>query len=94
MIKDVFLARALNQQQRVLVESQQLAAAAPEYVNAWTKLAESIYRNSRQDPAFEAVLKKSGVEIRSDSGPAPAATAPAPATAPMPSVPPKAPGTP
>jgi hypothetical protein len=98
MIKQIFLSRELNQAQRVLIDSQQLAASAPEYENAWQQLAKHIYLASRQDPTLAAVLKTAAVEVRtkpSDNSGAPSTTSTsAPATGPMPSVPAKAPGTP
>jgi hypothetical protein len=97
MMKNVFIAHAFNREQRVLVQSEQMAAAAPEYETAWKTLAMHIYEKSRSDPTLADVLKNAAVQVRSEASPTPdagATPAPVPPTAPMPSVPPKAPATP
>jgi hypothetical protein len=63
MVKQIFLSRALNQEQGILIGSQEAASTGPTYETAWQKLALSIYESSRQDPTFAAVLKESDVEI-------------------------------
>src|ERR1017187_6839978 len=83
LIKQIFLGRALDQEQRLLVDSQETASTATGYENAWRQLAIHIYQAGRQDPALAGVLKNANVEIH----PSPAAGAgAAPAT--TPSVPP------
>jgi hypothetical protein len=83
LIKQIFLNRDFNQEQRVLVESQQTASTGPAYENAWKQLALHIYQGSRQDPALAEVLKKENVEIHpnpaagADSAPATTPSAPA-----------------
>jgi hypothetical protein len=104
MLQEVRLIRSLNQVQSMLVDSQQLAASAPEYQNAWQTLAKNIYLASHQDPnhpdmVLMAVLKDTDVAITTQppGPPAPgktSTTTPAPATEPAPSVPPKAPVSP
>jgi hypothetical protein len=64
MIKQIFLSRALNQEQSILIGSEETASTAQTYETAWQKLAMAIFQSSQHDPAFAAVLKESGVEIR------------------------------
>src|SRR5258708_27642968 len=44
MIKQIFLSRALNQEQSVLIGSEETAASAQTYETAWQKLAMSIFQ--------------------------------------------------
>ena len=95
MMKNVFIARAFNREQRQLVQDTQMADAAPQYETAWKTLAMHIYEKSKTDPALAIVLKNADVQVRSDEPPAPdASTTPSPSTTAMPSVPAKAPSTP
>ena len=63
MVKQIFLSRDLNHEQRILIDCQDTASTATTYQTAWQKLAMAIFEASRQDPEFAAVLKNSGVEI-------------------------------
>jgi hypothetical protein len=79
-IKQIFLSRALDQEQRQLVDSQETASTGSGYENAWTQLAKHIYPASRQDPALAQVLKNANVEVHATpaAGAAPATTPSAP----------------
>ena len=97
MIKNVFIIRALNKQQRLLIQSEQMASAAPQYENAWKTLAMHVYQSSRNDPTLAAVLKNAAVQVRSEASANPDAgttLAPSPATAPLTPAPVKMPATP
>jgi hypothetical protein len=95
MMKNVFIARAFNREQRQLVQNQQMADAASQYETAWKTLAMHIYEKSKADPSLAEILKNAAVQVRSETTPAPEAGAtPAASPSPMSSVPPKAPGTP
>lgn len=72
-IKQIFLSRALDREQRVLVDDRETASTGVAWQNTWQKLALEIYKASRQDPALAAVLKNDNVAIH---------TAPAPVTGP------------
>jgi hypothetical protein len=93
MIKQIFLSRALNHEQGILLDSEETASTAQTYETAWQKLAMAIYESSRQDPGFASVLKQSDVEIHTK-----ATTNSGEPTlddsTPGPSTPPKAPFTP
>jgi len=89
MIKQIFLSRELNQEQSVLISSEETAASAQTYQTAWQKLATAIYQASRQDPAFAAVLKNSAVEIHTKPTQVPGGTSVPPSS--LPSAPAKAP---
>jgi len=98
MIKQISLSRELNQQQGVLIESEETASTATTYQTAWQKLAMAIYESSRQDPNFAAVLKNANVEIHARPSPISGALNPADSPSPdstlVPSVPAKAPTNP
>ena len=87
MVKQIFLSRALNHEQRTLIDCQDTASTAPTYQTAWQKLSLAIYDSSRQDPEFAAVLKNAGVEIRTKANDLPSGSTPTDTT-------PKPPGTP
>ena len=89
LIKQIFLSRALDQEQRFLVDSQETIATGPKFENAWKQLALRIYQADSQDPALAQLLKNENVEIheKSDAG---AGSAPGAA----PSVPPASSKTP
>jgi len=89
LIKQIFLSRALNQEQRILADSQEMADSATTYENAWKQLALHIFQASRQDPALAQVLKNDNVEIH--TGPAGGEGSPPEAAPSLPSVPAKAP---
>jgi len=92
LIKQIFLNRALDQEQRLLVESQEIASTGSTYENAWKQLARYIYQAGRRDPALAEVLKKENVEAHenpvANAGSAPA---PTPSTPPASSQTPVAP---
>jgi hypothetical protein len=79
-IKQIFLSRALAQEQRQFVDTQQTASTAPGYEDAWKQLAVHIYKASREDPALAQVLKNENVDIHANpvAGAAPATTPSAP----------------
>lgn len=89
MIKQIFLSRALNQQQRVLVDSQQTISDGNGFKNLLNQLAFRIYQASSQDPELANVLKRANLQVHT-TAPADATGSP-PATTP---VPPKAPPAP
>lgn len=89
LIKQIFLERTLDQEQRGLVSTQEIASSGAAYENAWKQLAVRIYQASRQDPALAEVLKNAKIDIHgapaTGGGAAPTTTpsatpAPAPAT--------------
>jgi hypothetical protein len=82
MIKQIFLSRALNLEQRLLVDSQEVASTGSAYETAWKQLAIRIYQASHQDPALAEVLKNENVMIHSGSA---SGTSSTPATTPAPS---------
>ena len=94
LIKQIFLSRALNLEQRQLVDSQETASTASGYENLWKQLALHIYQASRQDPTLAGVLKNEKVEVHptapaaSDATPNPTSSAPSASskapTAPLP----------
>ena len=92
LIEQIFLSRALNRQQRMLVDSEEMVSTATTYENNWKSLAIHIYQASRQDPALEEVLKNEGVAIR--SGQPPVAGSPSATTSSPPQVSSKTPVTP
>lgn len=81
-IKEIFLGRAINQEHRQFVDSQETASTGPGYEDAWKQLAYHIYQASRQDPALAQVLKNSNVDVHANpaagAGAAPATTPSAP----------------
>ena len=83
-IKQIFLSRDLNQEQRLLVESQEAVSQGAAYENAWKQLAMHIYQGSRQDPSLANVLKIESVNVRSnpaaEAGSVPSATPALPST--------------
>jgi hypothetical protein len=78
LIKQIFLGRALDQEERLLVDSRETASTGPGYENAWKQLAIHIYQASRQDPALAQLLKNANVDIHANpaagAGAAPATT--------------------
>jgi hypothetical protein len=92
-IKQIFLSRDLNQQQRVLVDSQQVVTEGATYESAWKQLAMQIFQASRQDPALADVLKRENVDVHpaantnSGSPTNPATPPKAPAAPPHPGTP-------
>ncbi len=80
MIKQIFLTRDLDQEQRLFVDSQETAATEPGYENAWHKVAIHIYLASRQDPALAQVLKDNGIQVRQGEPAKPEAPAKKPET--------------
>jgi hypothetical protein len=88
-IKQIFLSRDLNHQQRNLVDSQQVISDGSEYENAWKQLALHMYEASKDDPALTGILKKENIDIRPKEKAAPLPSNP-PTTSPaQPSAPPK-----
>jgi len=81
-IQEIFLSRALNQEQRQLLDDRETISTGAAYENAWKQLAVHIYEASRQDPALAEVLKNEKVEIHPKTAPgaasAPETTPPAP----------------
>jgi len=86
LIKQIFLSRALNVEQRVLLDSQEVASTGNEYESAWKQLAIHIYQASHQDPALTEVLKNENVMVQggpaAGTGSVPAVTPSAPALTP------------
>ncbi len=94
MMKNVFIARSFNREQRQLVQDQQMADAAPQYETAWKTLAMHIYEKSKTDPALAELLKNADVQVRAEETPAPGTeSTPAPGTPGLPPVPGKSPAT-
>src|ERR1700722_19154403 len=79
LVKQIFLNRALFQEQRELVDSQEVVSQAPGFENAWKQLAIHIYQVSSQDPALSQVLQSEGIGIQPK---APSGTGTTPATPP------------
>ena len=63
IIKEIFLSRALAQEQMGLIGIQDVVSTGPTYENDWKQLALSIYQASRHDPDLAALLKKDQIEI-------------------------------
>jgi len=74
MIGEIFISRTIIKEQHTLVDSHETADTAPEYKEAWQKLAVNIWRGSAQDPALLDLLKGEGVGVH--QGPPPGATLP------------------
>jgi hypothetical protein len=88
-IKQIFLSRDLNHQQRNLVDSQQVITEGAQYENAWKQLAMHMYEASHNDPALTAILKSENVDVRpTEKGNPASGTTPTTAPA-MPSTPSK-----
>ncbi len=96
LIKQIFLSRQLNLEQRIYADSQQTAASAATYEGAWKQLAVRIYQLSRQDPPLADVLKNEKVEIHPNASaaagaapvtPAPSSSSKAPVPPPHPTAP-------
>jgi hypothetical protein len=64
MIREIFLSRAYEQQQRNLAETQETITQGNGYENAWKQLATKIYEAARQDPAMTEVLKAADLQVR------------------------------
>jgi hypothetical protein len=78
LIKTVLLNRALDVEQRTLVDSQETASSATVYEEAWKQLAVKIYQTGHQDPVMIDLLKSEGVNINFGTPPpAPGTAAPA-----------------
>jgi hypothetical protein len=77
-IKQIFLSRDLDAEQRQLVDYQETASSSPTYENGWKQLALHIYQASGADPDLVAVLKKENVVIHTSpqAAPDPASGAP------------------
>jgi hypothetical protein len=87
MIKQIFLSRQLNQQQRQMAECQQVIQEGSSFDNAWKQLAGSMYQASAHDPSMTTLLQKEGIKVHQQTPPAshaetPATPAPAPASVP------------
>jgi len=67
LIKQIFVSRALEQEQRLLVDCQETASTETGYENAWKQLAIHMYQASHQDPALVQLLKSENVEIHQKS---------------------------
>jgi len=76
MIKQIFLSRDLNKEQRLLVETQETVSTGSAWEKAWQKLALNIYQVGPQDPGLVELLKRENVGIHSNP-PAGAGSAPA-----------------
>jgi hypothetical protein len=64
VVDRIFLNQAIHRERQSLAMSQQAAASAPGYENAWKQLAAGIYRASAQDPALAAMLKRHEITIQ------------------------------
>jgi hypothetical protein len=62
--KQIFLARDLNQEQRILLDSQEVISQGNSYESMWKQLALRVFQASRQDPELADVLKKENVQVR------------------------------
>jgi hypothetical protein len=85
LIKEIFLSRTIALEHRVLVDSQETAASAPDWENAWKQVALRIYPLSLKDPALAEMLKSEKIEV-SRVNPITGAGS-APGTTPTPSAP-------
>jgi hypothetical protein len=98
LIKQIFLSRDLNQEHRLLVDSQETASSGPAWEKAWQQVAMRIYRASRQDPVLAGVLKNENVEVHTappaNPGAEPDTTPAAPSASSKAPVVPLAPATP
>ena len=78
MIKQIFLSRDLKQQQRLLIDSQEMITQGNSFETYWKQLAMGVFQASRQDPTLAAVLKDANVQVHSKPPAAPANAAPVP----------------
>jgi uncharacterized membrane protein (UPF0182 family) len=86
-LEQVYLSRSIYQQQRLLMESQQIASYGPSYQNSWKQLAMRVYQASKQDDALADVLKRNDIAIQvshPEPTPAPAPVAQPAQVAPTP----------
>jgi len=83
--EQIYLSRELYQQQRFLVDSQQIASMGAAYESSWKQLATRLYQESRQDEAMAEVLKRNQIAIQVNKPGSASAPVPAPTTAPAPS---------
>ena len=63
LIKQIFLNREIDSQQRLMVDNEEIATESAKYEEAWKELAVTVFTNSRQDPTLAAVLKDENVGI-------------------------------
>ena len=68
-LEQISLGRAIDEQQRALVEAQQFASMAPTYENSWKQLATRVYQMSRDDKAFLDVLQRNQIAVQSNPAP-------------------------
>jgi len=82
LIKQIFLERALDQERRVLVDSQETVSNGQDWQGSWQKLAADIYQAGPQDPAFVEIFKKENIAVHekpaADAGPVAPTTSAAP----------------
>src|SRR5271155_4525973 len=63
LLREISLSRTLYQQERALGDTQEAAASAATYENAWKQLAIRIYETGHQDAALMAVLKSENIGV-------------------------------
>jgi len=63
-VEQIYLSRAISQQQQILYSSQQAASLGVTYNSSWKQLATRVYEMSRQDPALADVLKRNQIGIQ------------------------------
>jgi len=85
MIKQIFLNRSINEERRLLAESQQTFSEGGNFENAWKQLAMHIYQTGKDDPALIDVLKKANIDVHPTPNPNAVSTpAPTPSASPNP----------
>jgi hypothetical protein len=67
--KQILLSRTLDQQQRAVVDSEEIASTSTVYEASWKKLAIHIYKASLDDPALAEVLKREKIMIHTGTPP-------------------------
>jgi len=83
MIKQIFLIRAVTEEQRTLVDTQEVISEGTGYQTAWKQLAYEMVETGHQDPALAAVLRSANLQVRPHS--------PAGTPSPSPIIPPPTP---
>jgi hypothetical protein len=78
-LEQIYLSRAIDQQQRILLEAQQFASLGPTYENSWKQLATRVYQMSRNDKALVEVLKRNQIAVQVNPPVSPDGSSPQPA---------------
>jgi hypothetical protein len=83
MIKQIFLSRDLKEQQRQLIDTQEMITQGNSFETYWKQLAMGVFQASRQDPTLAAVLKDANVQVHTKPAAAPGSVVPVPTAPPL-----------